>query len=168
MKEVLRFNKKEEFFNYLENFDFEKNKRTSLDRTYFLIKYYDEEIRKELIKPFYCFKRDDGNWAEGECELHIYPNTSLLEWLNLNELGICDPDDELMPLDTFEEDRIEHDKIFQIDGTQYDNFNYGIFDILPNDIEILDIFNEKQCLEYLLDNKNDVKRVMHPPFKDNK
>lgn len=133
----MELNTRQELYNYLNNFDFDSVKDTSLSSVYFLVEYdrYREPI---YFTPF------EDVWFGVPC----YCNEFSLE------------DDELIGYvkELYEEDSwqdaYEYEKIMQRNGCHYDIDCPQCSPFLPDKIKILDVFSDSKCLDWLLEHES--------------
>lgn len=131
------FNNKETLYEYLNNFNFNSKKQTQMGSVYFLIKYND------TIEPIYFFPFENV-WFESPCEVHKCEMTEkeLLEYVH--EIYVKDAWDKAYE---FEKLMLKNGYHHEIDCPQCSPF-------LPDDIEILDVLTERECLEWIIEHWN--------------
>lgn len=129
---------RQELYTYLDNFDFDSKKETTISSVYFL-------IRNGLHKPEpLYFMHYQGSWFESPCCLmkHQLDDDKVKEYV-----------DEIY-LDNEEKDEYyKFENLMQRDGWHYEIDCPQCLPFLENDIEILDVFTESECLNWLLKNE---------------
>ena len=133
----IEFNTKQELTDYLDNFDFDSVMDTKLSSVYFLIEFDNH------IMPIY-FSRWDDVWFPSVCECCKYSLTDD-EWIQ----SIKDLYDE----DSWE-DAYEFEKTMIRDGWHYEIHCFQSSPFLPNDIKIIDVFSDSECLDWMLSRRN--------------
>ena len=134
----MEFKTKQELYKYLNNFNFNDKKETNIDSVYFLIEFNNH------IEPIY-FMHYQNSWFESPCELHKFP---------LNDEDLMDYVKELYEEEYIEES-YEHEKIFQRDNWHYDIDVPQCLPFLPDNIKIIDILSERECLDWILENNKE-------------
>ena len=129
------FNTKQELYNYLNNFDYESHKDSSMSSVYFLVKY------GKTIEPIYFTPYEDV-WFESPCEVRGFPMK----------------DDEVMKYvrtqygSKYWKEAHEFETLMQKDGTHYDIDCPQCSPFLPEKVEIIKPLSERECLEWILEN----------------
>ncbi len=130
----IKFKNREELYKFLNEFDWNSKKETELSSVYFLIKEDDG-----YVEPLH-FMSFEGAYFESPCDLHEYP--------------MKDEELEDFVRDMYEEDAfekaLEYEKLFQRDGIHYDIDNPQVSPFLKENFELLDVFSETECLNWLL------------------
>lgn len=126
---------KEERYNYLRNIDISSKKETKMSSVYFLVKYGKEGF----IEPIY-FTSYEGHFFESPCVLNSY---------NLNESELEEYVHDTYVKEAWEEALI-YEKTMMRENIHYeiDCPQTNLF--LPNEIEIIDILSESECVDWLL------------------
>lgn len=132
----MKFNTKQELYDFLNNFDFNSKKEVDLASVYFLVKY------DGYTEPIYFTKYEDV-WFPSPCALRNFPlkNEELSDYV------------KEMYEDTSFDKSFEYEKLFQKDNVHYEIDTPQCTPFLPEQTEIISIFTETQCLNYLI-NKN--------------
>ena len=130
----MEFNTKKELCDYLNNFDFDYKRDTELSSVYFLMEFNNH------IEPIYCMHFRDS-WFESPCELHKFPlkDDEVIEYVK-----------EMYQTDYLSV-AYQYEKIFQKDGWHYDIDVPQCSPFLPDKVKIIDVFSEKECLDWLLE-----------------
>ena len=137
MKEInIKFNTKQELYEYLNNFDFDSIKDTRLSSVYFLVEFNDH------IEPIHFTSFEDV-WFMSPCSLYEYPlkENDLLEFVK-----------ELYKYDSWTE-AYEFEKTMQRDNLHYEIDCPQCMPFLPDEIIIKSALSEGECLEWLLNQK---------------
>lgn len=132
----MKFNTKQELYDFLNSFDFNSKKEVELASVYFLVKY------ENYTEPIYFTKYEDV-WFPSPCVLRSFPlkNAELSNYV------------KEMYEDTSFDKSLEYEKLFQREDTHYEIDVPQCTPFLPEKTEIISIFTETQCLNYLI-NKN--------------
>lgn len=124
---------KNELYQYLNNVDWNIKKENKFASVYFLIKY------GQHIEPIY-FTQFEDVYFESPCDLRRIP----LEENKLSEFV-----KDMYYADDFEV-ALEYEKILQKEGWHYDIECWQCSPFLPEEIEVIDMLSETECLEWLL------------------
>lgn len=144
----MEFNTRKELYDYLDNFDFDSKRDTELSSVYFLMEFNDH------VEPIY-FMHFRNSWFESPCDLHRFP---------LKDDEVTEYVKEMYQTDYLI--AYQHEKIFQKDGWHYDIDNPQCEPFLPDKVKIIDVFSEKECLDWLLENTNVYEKIMSgAPFQ---
>lgn len=129
----MQFATREELYNYLNTFDFNSKKDTELSSVYFLMEFDNH------VEPIYFLHYEDS-WFESPCELHRFPlkDDEVIEYVK-----------EMYQTDDLSK-AYEYEKILQKDGWHYDIDVPQCVPFLPNEVKIIKVFSEEECLEWLL------------------
>lgn len=125
------FKTKKDLYDFLDKNNRIKN--TDMGVTFFLVKYDSK------VEPVY-FTRYSDVYFPSPCELRSFP---MLD----NELN--DYVKELYHKESYET-ALEFEKTMQKNNIHYEVDVPQVLPFLPEEIEILDVFSEEECLEYLL------------------
>ena len=137
MKEInMKFNTKQELYEYLNNFDFNSIKDTGLSSVYFLVEF-DNHIEPIYFTPF------EDVWFGSPCNLHEY---------SLKENDLFGFVKELYEEDSWAE-AYEFEKTMQRDNLHYEIDCPQCTPFLPDEIIVQSVFSEKECLEWLLNQR---------------
>ena len=129
----MQFGTREELYNYLNTFDFNSKKDTELASVYFLMEFDNH------VEPIYFLHFEDS-WFESPCELHRFP---------LNDDEVIEYVKEMYQTDSLSK-AYEYEKILQKDGWHYDIDVPQCSPFLPNEVKIIKVLSEKECLDWLL------------------
>ncbi|MDE7270358.1 MAG: hypothetical protein K2N81_07775 [Acetatifactor sp.] len=129
----MQFGTREELYNYLNTFDFNSKKDTELASVYFLMEFDNH------VEPVYFLHFEDS-WFESPCELHRFPlkDDEVIEYVK-----------EMYQTDSLSK-AYEYEKILQKDGWHYDIDVPQCSPFLPNEVKIIKVLSEKECLDWLL------------------
>ena len=136
----MEFNTKQELYNYLNNFDFDSVKDTKLSSVYFLVEFDNH------IEPIY-FTRFEDVWFASPCDLHEYP---------LEDDKVEEYVDYLYFDESFEY-TYEYEKSMQRNGWHYEIDCPQCSPFLPDNIKIQDVFSDSKCLDWLLNQRNNIR-----------
>lgn len=130
----MKFNTKQELYNYLDGFNFDSVKDTKLSSVYFLVEFDNH------IEPIY-FTHFEDVWFASPCGLHKCPlkTDEIMEFVK-----------ELYYEDSWQ-DAYEYEKTMQRDGWHYEIDCPQCEPFLPDNIKIQDVFSDSKCLDWLLD-----------------
>lgn len=132
------FKSKQELYDYLNKFNWNEKKETKLSSVYFLVKH------ENVIEPIY-FTHFQDVWFHSPCCLMKHP-------LNDNELM------EYVKSLYYKESCAEaykFEKLMQKDGWHYSIENFQCEPFLPDEVEILQVFSETECLEWLINKESE-------------
>ena len=132
----MTFTTKTELNKFLKKFDYASKQSTTLSSVYFLTKYGD--ITEPLL-----FTKFENLWMPAPCVLKEFslPDEDLEEYVKA-----------MYEQDAFLE-ALKFEKIFQHNGKHYVIDCPQCYPFLPKKIEIVDVFSEEECLEWLLKNR---------------
>ena len=136
----MEFNTKQELYNYLDNFDFDSVKDTKLSSVYFLIEFDNH------VEPIY-FTHFEDVWFASPCDLHEYP---------LEDDRVQEYVDYLYFDESFEY-AYEYEKTMQRNGWHYEIDCPQCDPFLPDNIKIQDVFSDSKCLDWLLNQRNNIR-----------
>lgn len=129
------FRNRKELYSFLDTFDWESKRETEFSSVYFLIK------NNEYVEPLY-FMHFENVYFESPCELHCcnMSDEELREFVyNMYEEEVFDR-------------ALEFEKLLQRNGKHYDIDTPQVSPFLEKDFELLDVFSETECLNWLLEN----------------
>lgn len=134
----IKFKTREDFFEFLNNFDYDSKRDSELSSVYFLIK------NEEYVEPLYFMPFEDV-YFESPCELHSCDMTEeeLEEYVH-----------EMYQEDSFEQS-LEFEKLHLIDGKHYEIDNPQTGPFLKGSFELLDVLSERECLEWILNKRKE-------------
>lgn len=135
----MEFNTKQELYNYLNNFDFDSVKDAKLSNVYFLVEYDGHR------EPIYFMPFEDV-WFGFPC---------CCRELLLEDDKVMDYVKELYYEDSWG-DAYEYEKNMQRNGYHYDIDCPQCPPFLPDNIKIQDVFSDTGCLDWLLDQRNNI------------
>lgn len=145
-KMPIKFNNKEELYEFLQNFNYADFQSTPLSSTIFMVRY--ECDGKIIEEPTYFSPFEDVFFAS-PCEIY---KTEM-------------PDDEIFDfvISLYEEDdlssALEYEKTLQRNGIHYDIDFPQVTPYLPDEIVITDVFSEEKLIDYFLEKeKNDLEK----------
>ena len=129
----MKINSRQELYEYIRKLDFTSIKDTDLSSVYFLIKFDD------TVWPIH-FMHYEGSYFESPCQLCGVPleDDKLTEFIQ-EMYGV-----------NYAEEVYEFEAGMQRNGRHYEIENFQCAPFLPNEIEILDVFSDKKCLDWLL------------------
>lgn len=130
----MKITNKKELYNFIKN---NIKKDTKLSSTYYLIKYNNGQL-----EPIYFTKFQDV-YFESPCCLHEY---------DLKEEDLVDYVKEMYE-EQFFEDALEFEKTMQIGNKHYDIDVPQTNLFLPDEFEIIEVFSDRDCVEWMLKNK---------------
>lgn len=129
----MKINSKHELYKYLDNFDWNYKRYHEWSALYFLIKYngHTEAI---YFRPYIDV------WLESPCILMEFqlPDEKLYEFVKERYVE--------GEIDT----AYEYESIFQKDGRHFEIINPQCSPFLPEEIEIIKVMSETECLEWLI------------------
>lgn len=125
---------REELYKFLNEFDWSSKQETELSSIYFLIQYTNN------IEPLYFMHYEDI-WFESPCCLHSYP---------MNEDELEEYVREIYQESSFEK-AFEFEKTIYKDGVHYEIDCPQVSPFLEENFEILDVFSETECIDWLLE-----------------
>ena len=139
MIKPIKFNTKQELYDFLRNYDYSQKQDTELSSVYFLIKYKYKDNDKEFIEPIYFTSFQDV-FFPSPCDVHQYP-------MNDNEL-----DDYVKELyeEEYYEKALEFEKMMQRNNIHYEIDCPQVSPFLPEEVILLDVLSETECLDYIL------------------
>ena len=130
----MKINSKRELYDFLEILDWDAYKEHDWSSVYFLIKYdkYTQAVYFSYIR---------NSWFESSCVLRVFPlaDDKLKEYVE--EQYIKKSWDEAY----------KYESVFQKDNCHYEIDNPQCFPFLPEELEIVKIMTEKECLEWLIE-----------------
>lgn len=131
----MKFKTKRELYNFLDNFNFTSKKTTKLSSVYFLVAFDNNEY------PIY-FSHFRNMWFAAPCELYYFklPDNELMNYVK-----------QMYEKDSIKE-AYEYEKIFQRNGIHYEINCPQCAPFLPEEVAILDVFSEEECLDWFLEN----------------
>lgn len=124
---------KKELYQYLDNVDWNLKKENKLADVYFLIKF------DQHIEPIY-FTQFEDVYFEYPCDLKRFP---------LEENELSEYVKEMYGADEFEM-ALEYEKLLQREGWHYEIMCWQCSPFLPEEIEVIDMISESECLDWLL------------------
>lgn len=124
---------KKELYQYLDNADWNLKKENKLADVYFLIKF------EQHIEPIY-FTQFEDVYFESPCDLKRFP---------LEENELSEYVKEMYGADEFEM-ALEYEKLLQREGWHYEIMCWQCSPFLPEEIEVIDMISESECLDWLL------------------
>lgn len=133
----MKINSRQELYEYLHSFNSMAVKDFKFESVYFLVKNGDH------VWPI-RFLLWDGACFESPCTLRQFPLSDAelpqyIEWM----YGLNCP-----------QELREYEKMMQRDGVHYMIENFQCDPFLPEQIEILDAFSNRKCLDWLLSHSN--------------
>lgn len=137
-----KINSREELYDYLNAFDFDKYKPTKYSDVYFLI------CHGSIVEPIYFTKFEDV-WFESSCAVYFYDIDEFLTDEEYLTEYINDIYDDNLPNANAHE-LFKHEMLMIIDHTHYSIENFQVEPFLPETLEILKPMNERECLEWVL------------------
>ena len=140
----MKFNTKQELYDYLNNFDFDSVKDTKLSSVYFLVEYDTNYAGCDnYIEPIYFTSFEDV-WFESPCYLSKY---------RLRDDEVMDFV-QCMYYEDYWEDAYEYEKTMQKYGWHYEIDCPQCCPFLPSSIKIVDVFSDSKCLDWKLSQLN--------------
>lgn len=130
---MIKLNSKNELYEFLNNVDWNSKKDHDWSSVYFLISFnnYTEMI---------YFANYNGTWFESPCSLRGFP-------LQDNELKKYV---EEIYSKKYWNEAYQYEQIFQKNNIHYEIDSPQCFPFLPENIEIIQIMSEKDCLNWLI------------------
>lgn len=129
----MKINSGNELYEYLENLDWESKRDHEWSSVYFLITYNGHT---EAI----YFSNYKGAWLESPCILRGFPleDNKLREYI------------EEIYIEKSWNEAYQYESKFQKNNYHYEIDNPQCAPFLPEDIEIVKVMSEKECLEWLI------------------
>lgn len=135
----IKFYKKQDLYNFLNHFDYESKKETKLSSVYFLVKYKYKD--KNIVEPIYFTPFEDVYFAS-PCELYMS---------NINDDDLEEYVKSIYEVNAYKE-AMKFEKLMQIDNMHYEIDCPQVEPFLPDEIEIVNVLTESECVKYLLHN----------------
>lgn len=136
----VEFNTRNALYEYLNTFDFDAVKDTTMSSVYFLIEF-DAQVMPVYFVPF------EDVWFESPCELIKFPlhDKDIVKYVRANYIQ-----------ETYK-DAYDFEILMQRDGWHYEIYNPQCAPFLPKNIKILDVFSDVKCLDWLLNKQMKLK-----------
>lgn len=132
----MEIHSRKELYEYLGNVDWNLKRETKFSSVYFLIKFNDH------IEPLYFMHYEDSYF---ECPCYLY-SCEMKEGELENYLK------ETYYPEVFEQALI-YEKTMQRENKHYEIICPQCSPFLPQDVEIVDMISESECLDWLLKNR---------------
>lgn len=131
----MRLHNRKELYDYLNSVDWGAKRYTELSSVYFLVRY-DGHVEPVYFAPF------EEVYFETPCDLQRFPlkEEELREYVQV----MYDPEHE--------EAAYEHEKSMQRGEWHYEIQCWQCSPFLPDEVEILAVLSEPECLDWLLGN----------------
>ena len=133
MGKEIRFTDRNQLYKWLSETDTSNKKETQLSSVYYLIEFNGH------IEPLYFMHYEDV-YFESPCVLSAY---------SMSEIELVEYVKDMYEADAFDI-ALEFEKTMQRGNIHYEIDNPQCSPFLPNEIKILDILSETECLDWLL------------------
>ena len=133
MRIGMKIHSREELYKYLYNVDWSLKEETEMSSVYFLIKFNNH------IEPIYFMHYKDS-YFESPCCLHS---------CDMNENELKEYVRELYYPESFEK-ALAYEKTMQRKNKHYEIDCPQCSPFLPQEVEIIDMISESECLDWLL------------------
>lgn len=131
---------RQDMYNYLDSLDFSEKKETEMSSVYFLIK-------ENGIEEMVYFMPYNGSYFESPCMLR--------EW-QMKKEELRKYVEELYTKESWDA-AYEYEKLMQIDDNHYEIDNFQCEPYLKENIEIIQMVSESECLQWLIQKRKERK-----------